>query len=248
MTTVLESSAISSSLTLLQVCHNVCDATGFRRPANIAGSADQTARQLLVLMNEAGEQLSKERNWSELVTEYTFSLLTGVQDYTLPADFRWIVPMTTWDRSSDRLVINPVSGEEWQFMKAWTTISGLHRKARIRGGVLEFEANMTSADNAVTIAFEYLSSYWCSTSGGTAKSRMTIDTDIGRLDSHLLELGLMWRFRRAKGLSWETEQAEYQRQVMLSKAGDGGARRLNMGRSTSVVPNNPNVPESGYGV
>ena len=195
----------------------------------------------------AAEQLSKVKNWSELVSEHTFALSTSDQDYALPADFRWIVPNTTWDRSDDRIVINPISGEEWQFLKAWTTVAGLNRRARIRSGQLEFEQTITSSDNGKTIAFEYLSSYWAETSGGTAKATFTLDTDVCRLDEQLLTLGLVWRFRRAKGLSFEDERQEYDEQVMLTKAADGGARRLNMGRSRANVPENPNVPESGYG-
>lgn len=234
-------------MSLLTVCQEAAAASGFDKPSSIISSADKTAIQLLTLVKIAAEQMSKEKNWSELVSEHTFTLSTADQDYALPADFRWIVPNTTWDRTNDRIVINPISGEEWQFLKAWTTVAGLNRRARIRNGQLEFEQTITSTDNGKTIAFEYLSSYWAESAAGTAKATFTLDTDLCRLDEQLLTLALVWRFRRAKGLSYEDERQEYMEQVMLSKAGDGGARRLTMGRRSSNVPENPNVPESGYG-
>lgn len=234
-------------MSLLTICQDASDAIGFPRPAAIINSTNQTARQLLALVNQEGEQLSKAKNWSALVSEHTFTLATADQEYALPPDFRWIVPNTTWDRSDDRIVLNPINGEEWQFLKAWTTVAGLNRRARIRDGQIEFEQTILAADNGKTIAFEYLSSYWADiAAGGTPKSKFTIDTDVPLIDSNLMTLGLIWRFRRAKGLEYESELAEYRAQVTLTKAGDGGARRLNMGSKNMFELTDPNVPESGY--
>lgn len=235
-------------MSLLTICQDVAAACGFGRPSSIINSSDTTAIQLLALCQQQGEQLSKAKNWSVLVEEHTFTLSTSDQDYALPSDFRWIVPNTTWDRSDDRIVLNPITGEEWQFLKAWTSVAGLNRRARIRGGQLEFEQTITSSDNGKTIAFEYLSKYWADVSaGGTPKVRFTIDTDVSLIDEELFKLGVLWRFRRAKGLSYESELAEYQQQLNLTKAGDGGARRINMGGQNFSGIQDPNVPETGYG-
>ena len=157
-------------MSLLTICQDASDAIGFPRPSAIINSTNQTARQLLALVNQEGEQLSKAKNWSALLSEHTFTLATADQEYALPVDFRWIVPNTTWDRSDDRIVLNPINGEEWQFLKAWTTVAGLNRRARIRDGQIEFEQTILAADNGKTIAFEYLSSYWADiAAGGTPK-------------------------------------------------------------------------------
>ena len=235
-------------MSLLTICQDAADACGFGRPTSIVNNSDTTARQLLALANQQGEQMSKAKNWSVLVEEHTFVLSTSDQDYALPADFRWIVPQTTWDRDDDRIVLNPITGEEWQFLKAWSSVAGLNRRARIRAGQMEFEQTITAADNGKTIAFEYLSKYWADVAAtGTPKAKFTIDTDISRIDEALFTLGLIWRFRRAKGLPYESELAEYQTQLDLTKAGDGGARRINMGGQRFLGVVDPNVPEAGYG-
>ena len=131
-------------MSLLTICQDASDAVGFTRPASIINNSDQTARQLLALANAEGEQLSKSKNWSVLVEEHTFTLTTADQDYALPADFRWIVPNTTWDRDDNRIVLNPITGQEWQYLKAWATVSGLNRRARIRDGQLEFEQTIAT--------------------------------------------------------------------------------------------------------
>jgi len=238
---------LTSDTNILDICQNAARACGFGSPAQIVGSTDKTAMQLLSLANREGEFLSTQKDWSELKSEHTFQLATADQEYTLPDDFRWIIPGTTYDRDNDRIVLNPVSSQEWQYLKAWTSIGGLTRRARIRANQLEFEQTITASDNGKTIAFEYLSSYWAQTSSGTAKRRFTLDTDIFRLDDELMTLGIIWRFRRAKGLGFEDERAEYLSQLNIHKSADGGSRTLDMSSSTLRGINNPNIPDTGYG-
>jgi hypothetical protein len=236
-------------MSLLSICQNAATACGFPSPSSIINSTDKTAIQLLSLANREGAFLSTEKDWSELVSEHTFTLATADQDYALPADFRWIIPMTTYDRDDNRIVLNPITSQDWQFLKAWTSISGITRRARIRAGQLEFEQTISATDNGKTIAFEYLSSYWAETSGGTAKSGFTIDTDVSRIDEEIMTLGLIWRFRRAKGLDFMDERAEYQARLSRIKAADGGSRTLSMNGTSlrNLALSYPNVPDTGLG-
>lgn len=236
-------------MSLLSICQDAATACGFPSPSSIVGSTDKTAIQLKSLANREGNFLSVQRDWSELVSEHTFTLVTADQSYALPADFRWIIPMTTYDRDDNRIVLNPISSQDWQFLKAWTSINGLTRRARIRGGEIEFEQTIAATDNGKTIAFEYLSNYWAETSGGTAKSGFTLDTDVSRINEELHTLGVIWRFRRAKGLDFVDERNEYNDFLGKLKSSDGGARTLNMNSSSvsRLALSLPNVPETGYG-
>ena len=232
---------------LLQICQDTARAVGFPAPTSVVNNNDATAVQLYALANLEGEQLSKAKNWSELVSEHTFALETGVQEYDLPVDFRWIIPGTSYDRTDQRIILNPLTSQEWQYLKAWTSIAGLTRRARIRAGKIEFEQTITASDDGKTIAFEYLSSYWAESAGGTTKARFSLDSDIPRIDKNILTLGLIWRFRRAKGLDYESEIAEYAAQLNLTKASDGGARKLNMNEHNMYGLVNPNIPDQGFG-
>jgi len=237
-------------MSLLQICTDAATAAGFPAPSSIIGSGDKTAKQLLSLVVREGNYLSTKKDWSRLVSEHTFVLATATQTYALPADLRWIVPNTTYNRDDNRIVLNPISSQDWQFLKAWTSIAGLTRRARIRAGNLEFEETIAAADNGKTIAYEYLSSYWADTAaGGAAKPKFTLDTDVSLVDEELMTLGLIWRFRRAKGLEFEDERREYTTQLALLRAADGGARTLSMNSRTvqSLSLTNPNISDSGYG-
>jgi len=214
-------------MTLLSIVQDAADEIGWDRPTSVVGNAD--ARQFLRLLNREGEVLSKWP-WQALVKEHTFTLSTADQDYALPSDYRSMLPSTQWNRDNKRRIIW-ITSEEWQFFKGWTTVNGLNLRARLRNNQFEFEQTITSSDNGKTIAFEYISKNWTLDSASNAQQKFAADDDTAVLDEELLTMGLVWRFRKAKGLDFATELAEYQAEVQRMKAQDKVARKLNLSNS-----------------
>lgn len=235
-------------MSLLTICQNVGYEVGFDIPSIIAASTDQVALQLKRLCNREGKTLAQQSPpWQKLVKEGSITLATADQDYVLPSDFEYIIPDTTWNRSTDREVINPISSADWQYFKAWSSVAGLNLRARIRNGQIEFEQTITSAMNGQTIYYEYVHKYWCSSDGTTAdQSAFAADTDVSLIDEEILTQGVVWRFKRQKGLDWETDFQDYSLLLRKKLAREAGSRTLDMtgdfGRSVGV-----NVPENGYG-
>jgi len=229
-------------VTLLSIVQDACDDIGFPSPASVVGNSD--ADQYLRLLNREGEALSRWP-WQALIKEDTITLSTADQDYALATDFRYILPETQWNRD-DRRQLVWLNSEEWQFFKGWTTVNGLNLRARIRNNELEFEQTIASGDNGKTIAYEYVSKYWTEDSGSTAQQKFAADTDTSVLDEEILTLGLIWRFRKSKGLNFEADLIEYNRQVELAKAHDGAARMLRLGRAVRQHLG-VNIPEGNYG-
>ena len=212
-------------MTLLSIVQDCCNEVGFpSQPSAVVG--DNDFLQHLRLLNREGKALARWE-WQRLVKEDTITLVTSDQDYALATDYRYMVPSTQWNRDDQRQLIW-LNSQEWQFFKGWTSVNGLNLRARIRNNQLEFEQTIVAGDDGKTIAYEYVSANWCEDSGGTGQSAFAADTDVGVLDEELLTLGLIWRFKRAKGLDWADDWAEYQTQVRLAKAQDGQARKLKM--------------------
>lgn len=233
-------------MSLLTIVQNAVDRIGFgSTPSTVIGNTDKTAKQMLALVNQEGIALSKFK-WEALVKEYTFALADGDQDYATPAGFRYMIPDSTWNRDSKRPVRTPITSQEWQFYKGWSTVTGLTLRARIRNRELEFDQDITSADTGKIIAYEYVSSYWVEDVGSTAKGSFTVDTDTGILDEELLTLGLIWRFKKAKGLVWQEDFLDYKNEVSQARARDGSSRSLNLGSRLSAGLGS-NIPEDGYG-
>lgn len=232
-------------MSLLTICQDVAYEIGFPAPSTIISNSDANARQLLRLANREGKILSRATPWQALKSVHTFTLATADQDYVLPTDFGWIIPSTTWNRSTKTMVLNPVTPSEWEYLQAWSGATGLNLYARIIGSQLVFQQTITAGQNGETIAYEYVSNKWCQSSGLVAAVAWAADTDTAKLDEELITQGIVWRFKKAKGLDWEGDFLEYKNQRDKLIARDGGMRKLSFGGSSesSVV----NVPDQGYG-
>lgn len=234
-------------MSLLTICQDAAAEIGFPEPSTIVSNSDANANQLLRLANREGKALSKAAPWQALRTIHTFTLATGDQDYVLPTDFGWIIPTTMWNRSTSRYVLNPVTPQEWEFLQAWSGPTGLNLYARIHGNQVVFQQTITSAENGQTIAFEYISNKWCQSSLSVAQAAWAADTDTAKLDEELITLGVVWRFKKAKGLEWESDFLEYENQKKKMIARDGGMRNLCFGDSYTGSPAGANIPDQGYG-
>lgn len=228
-------------MTLLTIVQDAADEVGWDQPATVIGNSD--ADQFLRLLNREGEALSKW-HWEILVKEDTFTLATSDQDYALASDFRYIIPSTQWNRDNKRAIIW-LNSQEWQFFKGWTTVNGLNLRARIRNNEFEFEQTILAADNGKTIAYEYVSKNWTLSAGASAQQKFAVDSDTSVLDEELLTLGLVWRFKKAKGMDWTVDYQDYKQEVLNAKARDGGSRILRFGRGP-VQHLGVNTPEGNF--
>lgn len=233
-------------MTLLTIVQDAVEEIGFgTKPATVIGNTDQVATQMFRLLNREGEYLSKYQ-WQALKKEHTFTLVTSDQDYALPTDFRYIIPASSWNRDNQRIIIGPLTSSEWQWFKGWTTVNGLNLRARIRNNTFEFEQEILSSDNGKTIAFEYMSKYWTESVASVAQQKFAADDDTSILDEELLTMGLIWRFRKAKGLEFTADLAEYTKLVREAKARDGGAQVIRASRRRNVYLG-ANTPEGNFG-
>jgi hypothetical protein len=75
---------------------------------------------------------------------------------------------------------------------------------------------------------EYYSDTWCATSLGVAQRVWASDTDVPLLPDDCFVLGLMWRFRKAKGLDYAQEFDTYEKLVTRELSRSGMARVINL--------------------
>jgi len=235
-------------MSLLTICQNVADEVGFSSPASIINNEDQLAQQLLRFANRAGKELAKHP-WEILVKEDTITLVTSDQDYALATDFSYILPSTTWNRDNKRQVVNPITSQQWQFLKAWTSIQGLNLRARIRNNQLEFEQTIGASENGETIAYEYVSTYWVTSSGGSSADQESFlaDGDTSVIDEELLTQAVLWRFKKIKGFDdWQQDKIDYELYKRKLMSQDGGARIVNLGDTRFYSGLGVNLPEQDF--
>ena len=234
-------------MSLLTICQNVLRETGFNNLTSIASSTDENARRLFGLANREGKALMRRHPWTILQKEHTFNTSNGTANYALPSDFDRLVPVTGWDRTAYWALQGPLSPQDWQLVKSGVVASSIRTGYRIKPSS---QTNYIYLDPTPTatnsLVFEYISSQWCQTSGGSALSAFAADTDVGIGQfEYLLELGVKWRFLASLGMSYAEERDEYDRELSLAIARDGDQPVLSLNGKRRIE--GANLPESGFG-
>ena len=215
-------------MSVLSLIQSACNNLGILTPSLVAGSSDPQVIQLLSLANTEGKLLAKRYDWQALRQEAVFTTvaaeLQGALSTIAPGS-RNIVNSTMWNRSLNRPVFGPLSAQDWQVWKS-ASLSGPYSEYRIMSGrVFFFPAPVAGQ----SIAFEAVTRNWCTDSTGlTGREAWLLDDDIGRLDEDLMLLGLIWRWRKSKGLDYSEDFTIYERQVATDFSRDGSKARLNL--------------------
>lgn len=170
----------------------------------------------------------------------------GQQSYSLPSDFGYFMTQTFWDRAFRWQLLGPLEPQEWQVLKSGISPTGPRRRFRVMGNLFYIDPVPNQVNQEV---FEYYSNQWCQSSISAGQTGWTADTDYYNLDDDLFILGLQWRYKQKKGLSYEQEYDDWDKRMYRTLARDGGNRNLPLNASASGVRllNNNNVPDTNFG-
>lgn len=230
--------------TLLSICQAAADEIGLQHPSLIVGSNNAEARRLLRLATKEGRELARRGDWEILTSEQTFtSVATETQTAMIPTDWGRFINETFWNRTRKLPFYGPVTAQEWQQIKSWSSSPVTHT-FRTRGGDILISPVPTAGD---TYAFEYVSKYWCEDTSGDGRTAWAADTDVPRLDDELLTLGLVWRFKKSAELPWEADYAVYDAAVRQALTMQKPRKTLQMGGyGESGAPRRVIVPDGSW--
>lgn len=222
-------------------------------PTAVYSNTDETVVRMLALSNREGRDLARAANWTILQKLYTFPTVASTAEYALPSDFDRLLPDTEWNRSTYQPIMGPLGPEQWQVLKSGLIGSGvvgqryrIYKSESTNSRTFRIDPTPSAVE---TLAFEYISTNWCASSGGTGQSAWAADTDVNILDRDLLTLGLIVRFKRAVGLEYASEADEYAQIFARTKAQDRPSPTISMIPRPGVrLLDVSNVPEMGFGV
>lgn len=228
-------------MTLLSIVQDACNEIGVAAPISVISSTDSTARQMLALSNRSGKMLAQRFAFQELVKETTHTTLAaelqGTVESIMPG-FNWYLYETMWNRSTRNRLWGPLFPREWQFLKA-SNVTGPFPEFRIRDKKLYF---LPAPPAGETIGLEYVSRYWCQSSGGTGQEKWAADTDTGVLPEDMLTVDLIWRWKAAKGLDYAEDMRQAEIYITNYIARSGARRTVNLADSGR------SYPDSRYGL
>lgn len=214
-------------MSLLQIVQDIAVSVGIDEPATVIGNTDTTYTQIKRLVEQDGAELSRFYDWRSIKEN---GIITGdgaTSQWDLPADFDrlvpgdalWIVGRPMWP------VEGPISDEDMLAIQAGPT--------RPAFGVWRmFEQQMEiypiPATGVVYNLMYYRKGWIQPVDLSTFKERFTADDDVPALPEHLLTLGGIWRWKRAKGLDYAEEFRTCQMEKLKATRSDGGLRKFRM--------------------
>lgn len=246
-------------MTLLSIAVAAAGELSIQVPTVVFSATTPAERQFLAISNRVGVTLMGEHDWPILQRESILTLAGSTAEYALPSDYDRIIRRTSWDRSDHWELLGPMSPQEWQWRKSGIVATSPRRRYRLKPASaspypLRYVIDPTPAagDAGSILVFEYISNGWCrNAAGDTFRSAWGADDDTGVLDEDLLTLGLIWRYKRSKGMAYDDEEAEYDAAVDAAYAQQLGTTSLSLTRrEASMVNYVPSftVPEADFGL
>ena len=193
------------SLTLKEMLDDVLLECGHDTEVVYATATSDAVLRLVALANRSVRKLAVWP-WQALRKQYTFSL-TSATEYDLPSDYRAFIPDTMFADSYIHPVDLRTNPEHWAYLKSATGGTGPRYRFRILGDKI----NVYDPQDGETVRVEYLADHpILAANGTTTKKLFTADTDTWILDDDVLEMDLIWRYKKLLGLDdWQVDYGEF---------------------------------------
>jgi hypothetical protein len=216
-------------MSLLTMIQDAARSLNQTPPSVVVASSDPGAQLFLTLAKREGRELARRHDWQNLIVNHTWtSTATQAQSSALPSDYDHLVPdVEIWNRSTNTVYSGPTPSNIWSRLQSGIT-GGVTGWWRIVGNVLQIYPTPTAGH---TLALDYVSKNYCESSGGTDQSDWAADSDLGRIPERLMELGICWRWLRAKGMDYAEELATYEREVEKAASRDRGIKVMAVGKT-----------------
>lgn len=213
-------------MSLLTIIQNVCAEIDLDPPTAVMSSADPQIMQLRILSTRAGRDLIRAHDWSALMVRRQFQA-TGAnpEPDEPPGDWdRFAANARIWNLSRLWALNGPVEPQSWQ-RQTILNANPVPQIWRMAGGKLDIYPNVAGE----TMEYAYISGFWVAVNGGPATvANWANDTDMARFPEELLELSLIWRWKRAKGLDYGEELASFERTKEAAIGADRAASPVDL--------------------
>jgi len=215
-------------MTCLSIVQSVCKRVGLDAPTAAVGSTDRQILQIVELCNESGQEIARRYPWTGLLNVGTYATVaTETQGAleTIAPGLDYIINDTIWNRTLRRPIFGPKTPQGWEQQKAFA-INGPWSSYRIIGGNIAMYPIPVAGQDCY---FEYISKNWVNvTLVATTSPTWTADDDTPKLDSNLLILDTIWRYKAQKGLEYAEDFNKAETLKIDLMARDGGKDVLNL--------------------
>jgi hypothetical protein len=222
-------------MSLITIVQDACAELSLPSLATVVGNDVSNGPMMLRLAKDELNSLAGRSDWVALLKNNVFfatSTAVQVTASALPTDLDRLVNDSFFNRTSSQKIRGPISVEEYQALNA-NVISSNDPAYRIRGSTFLMWPDPTSGH---LLAYEYVSTQKVRSSGGTAQVNWQADGDTCLFREDIVTLGLIWRYKKAKGRAYTDDQAEYERRVVDAIMRDGSKPRVSSDAYSDPIP------------
>lgn len=215
-------------MTALSVVQWVAEKVSLKAPAVVFGNVDADATKLRNLLLEAVDYVREDGNWQELSAVATITGDGSTTAWDLPSDYDFIPRENAlWTTSLSAPLRHVQSLDEWLGAEV-LNFSFQYNIFTIYGGQIHIRDALTSGE---TVKYFYQSRNAVVASGGATKVAPTADTDTFKLSERLLELCMVWMYRRDQAMPYDGQLEDYERAKGKALTRDTGPSTLRVGRT-----------------
>ena len=107
---------------IIEILQTVADLGGLPRPTSAINSQDNTARQLIAIANDRGQEMGRMFPWQSMIKVGSITLVAGDQQ-SLPDDCTELLTDTAYYAGMMQPLNGPISLQEWQRQTQMVTSS-----------------------------------------------------------------------------------------------------------------------------
>ena len=187
---------------------------------------------------ETIDELQKRIDWQAPIGKQQVIVGDDSENYSLNSNFVRLTNgnMAVYETTTTRRSAIPVNSDgEWTHLNEIGTAGG-SRYYRTKG----YEGNFTidfyrNPSSAESITVSYVSDVWMKSSGGTEGKAFTDADDVVLYPRRILELGIVWRFRKRKGLPYQDILAEFEAWIATTANRMRGRGVINFGEDRRLT-------------
>jgi len=199
-------------MTLLSAINEVCDVVSLDQFESVYGSNDPNAQTMLALAQEAGDEIARRADWQKMLATHT----AAASPEDLPSDFQRMTPGGAVRTASGDFFRPIINSSQWAVIVG---VASTQPYFFIKASQILF----SPAASAVGAVVDYLSKNWVLHDPDGPQATLTADDDTTLFPERLLVKGVLWRWKRQKGLAYEDNLAEFEADLVQEVNADRGA-------------------------
>ncbi|MQV46535.1 hypothetical protein [Sinorhizobium medicae] len=199
-------------MTLLSAINQVCDIVSLSQFDSVYGSDEPNAQTMVAMAQEAGDEIARRADWQKTLKSHT----AAASPENLPTEFQRLTPGGSV-RTSAGAFVRPVTNSG-----QWAVIVGIPSTQPyffIKAGQMLF----SPASAAASAVIDYVSKNWVLNDPAGPQATFAADDDTTLFPERLLVKGVIWRWKRQKGLAYEDNLAEFEADLAQEINADRGA-------------------------